>query len=217
MGMENLEEFLKRKKADAEQNKIDWKQKKQQWIMEIENFYNQIQGFLTPLQDKELLSFELEEIKKYEEYLGEYTTNKLYINFPDQKVVIESIGKNIIGAMGRIDMTGENGNIKFLLVDKEAEFPKITVHFSDRLSKGLEKIRETKNPDYVWKIATPPPNVKFIELNEDSFSVALFRGHCRASRRITFSGEHKNIEDIVNFYNLCKNTILKYKENIKKG
>lgn len=36
-------------------------------------------------------------------------------------------------------------------------------------------------------------------------------------RRITFSGEHKNLEDIIDFYNLCKHTLLKYKENIKKG
>jgi hypothetical protein len=36
-------------------------------------------------------------------------------------------------------------------------------------------------------------------------------------RRITFSGENKSLEDIVNFYNLCKSALLKYKENIKKG
>lgn len=173
MGIENLEEFLKRKKEESERNKIDWGQIKQQWMMEIEKFYNQIKGFLAPLQEKGLLSFEWKEVKKYEEYLGEYTTNKLYINFPDQKVVIEPIGKKIIGAMGRIDMTGENGDIKFLLVDKDAESPKITVHFNDERSKGLDKIRPAKNPEYVWKIATPPPNVKFIELNEDSFSDAL--------------------------------------------
>ncbi|NNU93422.1 hypothetical protein ETC01_09280 [Geobacillus sp. NFOSA3] len=173
MGMENLEEFLKRKKKDAEQNKIDWEQRKQQWLAEIAEFYNQVKSFLAPLQEKGLLSLNWEEVKKYEEYLGEYTTNKLYVNFPDQQVVIEPIGKNIIGAMGRIDMVGKNGNITFLLVDKEAESPKIMVHFNDGLSKGLEKIRETKNPEYVWKIATPPPNIKFIDLNKDSFSDAL--------------------------------------------
>ncbi|RDE36269.1 hypothetical protein DV713_01400 [Parageobacillus thermoglucosidasius] len=173
MGMENLEEFLTKKKEQAEKNKIDWEQKKQQWLMEITTFYKQIQSFLTPLQEKGLLSFEWEEVKKYEEYLGEYTTRKLYVNFPDQQVVIEPIGKNIIGAMGRIDMIGKNGNVMFLLVDKEAESPKIMVHFGDGLSKGLEKIRETKNPEYAWKIATPPPNIKFIDLNKDSFSDAL--------------------------------------------
>ncbi|NNU93423.1 hypothetical protein ETC01_09285 [Geobacillus sp. NFOSA3] len=36
-------------------------------------------------------------------------------------------------------------------------------------------------------------------------------------RRITFSGENRNLEDIVSFYNLCKSALLKYKENIKKG
>uniref|UniRef100_C5D7S9 Uncharacterized protein n=1 Tax=Geobacillus sp. (strain WCH70) TaxID=471223 RepID=C5D7S9_GEOSW len=173
MGMENLEEFLKRKKKDAEQNKIDWEQRKQQWLAEIAEFYNQVKAFLAPLQEKGLLSLNWEEVKKYEEYLGEYTTRKLYVNFPDQQVVIEPIGKNIIGAMGRIDMIGKNGNVMFLLVDKEAESPKIMVHFNDGLSKGLEKIRETKNPEYVWKIATPPPNIKFIDLNKDSFSDAL--------------------------------------------
>ncbi|MGG2990375.1 hypothetical protein ABEO46_15620 [Geobacillus stearothermophilus] len=36
-------------------------------------------------------------------------------------------------------------------------------------------------------------------------------------KRITFSGENRNLEDIVSFYNLCKSALLKYKENIKKG
>jgi hypothetical protein len=42
MGIENLEEFLKRKKKDTERNKTNWELKKQQWMIEIEKFYNQI-------------------------------------------------------------------------------------------------------------------------------------------------------------------------------
>ncbi|MBB5326203.1 hypothetical protein HNQ34_003322 [Anoxybacillus tepidamans] len=36
-------------------------------------------------------------------------------------------------------------------------------------------------------------------------------------RRITLSGENKNLEDIIDFYHLCKRALLVYKERIEKG
>ncbi|WP_183256365.1 hypothetical protein [Anoxybacteroides tepidamans] len=173
MGMEHLEQFLKWKKEEAERNQIDREQIKKQWLNEIESFYKQIKSFLAPLQEKQLLSLNWEEIKIQEENLGEYTTKKLHINFPDQKVVVEPVGKYIIGANGRIDMIGKNENVRFLLVDKRAKSPKITVSFDNEMTKALEKIRPLKDTEYAWKIATPPPNIQFIDLNEDSFSDAL--------------------------------------------
>ena len=172
MGIDNLEEFLKKKKKSMEQNKISWEEEKQKWMEQIETFYKQLQSFLNPLQNKGLITIEFEEMIIQEEYFGEYSTKKLNVTFPDQRVVIEPIGNNIIGAMGRIDMIGKTGSLSFLLVDEEADGPKITVDYGNRVLEASGKYKN-RQIVYVWKIVTPPPNVKYIQLNDDSFSDAL--------------------------------------------
>ena len=162
MGLNNLEEFLKRKKESEEQKSISWEEIKLQWLNEIDGFFKQIEAFLVPLKEKGLLSFEREIISIYEEDLGGYDTEKIIIQLPDQKVIIEPIGKGIIGANGRIDMIGHNGSVHFLLVDKDASGPKFSTVIDVNIFEAIE-----------GEIATRAPNLKYIALNEDSFSDAL--------------------------------------------
>ncbi|MGG1655864.1 MULTISPECIES: hypothetical protein [Geobacillus] len=176
MGLEHLEQFLKQKKEERERKQLNREELKKQWLREIESFYRQIEPFLTPLQEKGLLSVKRENIKIQEELLGEYTTEKWQLHFPDQIVMIEPVGKEVIGANGRIDMIGKNETVKFLLVDQQALSPNITVSFPNLPAEAFKKrglLRDKDDIEYAWKIATPPPNIRFLELNEDSFSDAL--------------------------------------------
>ncbi|MFS0644681.1 hypothetical protein [Siminovitchia sp. 179-K 8D1 HS] len=168
MASENLEDLLKRKKKMKEQANIDWQKEKQLWISRINEFYEEIQAFLKPLQEKDLLSFSFEEIQLNEEIIGDYDTKKMIVQFPDQKVVIQPVGRIIIGAKGRMDMIGENGTVKFLLVNKELQRPYYLI--KETVSN---KVNTQPDPELKWKIATPPPNIEYINLNKDSFSNAL--------------------------------------------
>jgi hypothetical protein len=61
------------------------------------------------------------------------------------------------------------GKVKFVLVNKNASTPKINVWI-----KGEQPPKEeAKIIQWDWKIATPPPRIQYINLQQDTFLNAL--------------------------------------------
>ena len=105
-----------------------------------------------------------------EENIGRYEINKMIITMLNQHVTLEPIGSNLIGAYGRIDLKGKKGLVKFVLVPRKFQSPKIIVSIRDgeEVPPLLPKTDESKL-ELVWKIATPAPHVKFIDVDGDAF------------------------------------------------
>jgi hypothetical protein len=77
------------------------------------------------------------------------------------------IGTVLIGSKGRIDMSSSAGEVKFVLVEKDSKDP-------FKFKKSMNDRKKSANSlSLQWKISTSPPSIKFIELNEESFSDAL--------------------------------------------
>ena len=70
----------------------------------------------------------------------------------------------------------ENGQVKLVLVPASSTGVQIKVQI-EQGGKSEEEIQKSKEDngqeEMVWKIATPPPSIKYIELDADSFSDAL--------------------------------------------
>ena len=176
MGLKDLERFLADKKEEkVAVSTIDWKREKLRWLHYIDEFYSRVEEWLVPYKEKDLLQYAFEEITLSEENIGDYKTRRLRLEISNDSVVFEPVGTNLIGAFGRIDMVGKNGTIKFLLVDKYSTGPRISVkiiHANDP-EKTPEVETLKKEIELAWKITVPPPTMKYIDLNEDSFSDAL--------------------------------------------
>lgn len=175
MGFKNLQDFLN---DDKDENEIpfDWEKEKQEWISAVDNLYDSITKWLAPFTsgtDSQIKISLEEKIAKEEEY-GSYVIKKMSIVIKGQQVVLDPIGTMLIGAKGRVDMEGSYGKIRFLLVDKTLKEPRITVRIIDSLHKALEEQKPKEAPiEWGWKIATPPPRVQYIPLNEETFSESL--------------------------------------------
>jgi hypothetical protein len=176
MGKEKFEEYLKTQQ-NTQDKTIDWELKKEEWIKEVETFLEQIKYYFEKYKDivihKQLLTIN-------EEYLGSYKTNKLIVKFNNDTVTFTPIGRNIIGAKGRIDMEGKAGKVKFVLVKESMKEPQVLMkvfYDENKLSEHIEEQNQNnkkmKKEKDVWKISTPPPKIKYLELNEDSFFDAL--------------------------------------------
>lgn len=177
MGKEKFEEYLK-SQQNMKNEPIDWELKKEEWVKDIEVLLNQIKGYFEKYKDN--VSLEEQILSINEEYLGIYATKKLIIKFNNDTVTFTPIGRNIIGAKGRIDMEGKAGKVKFVLVGEHSSSPKITMTIiSNKQEQEAyeQKIKEQeeieKQEKDVWKISTPLPKIKYLELNEDSFFDAL--------------------------------------------
>lgn len=165
MSSKNLEEFLNNSIKKENDKRINWDDEKNQWLKEVNNFYSNVEEWLKPFIDKNQIQVDFKEIDLNEEYIGRYKTKSMYIFISKEKVIIEPIGRLIIGSQGRIDMTGKNGKIRFLLVDENSKGPKIRINIEDS-----ESNEENEDLKLVWKIATPSPDIKFLSLNSDSFA-----------------------------------------------
>jgi len=91
---------LKKKRKDAE---IDWDEQRDVWIKQVDKLYSDIEEWLKVYIDKEYISLSLYEKSLFEEHIGKYSINVLEIDLGEPLVVFRPIGKNVIGADGRVD------------------------------------------------------------------------------------------------------------------
>ena len=172
MGLKDLEKLLTENgDSKSEQIKIDWDAEKHKWLEAVRDFYNDVESWVGKLPN---LKIEYKVHTITEENIGRYEINKMIITMLNQHVTLEPMGSNLIGAYGRIDSKGKKGLVKFVLVPRKFQSPKIIVSIRDgeEVPPLLPKTDESKL-ELVWKIATPAPHVKFIDVDGDAFSDVL--------------------------------------------
>lgn len=175
MGKKVFEEYLKQQDENSTYyNEIDRGEEKQHWLHSLSRLYQTIEGFVKEYKQSGKVSIEYRKKTINEEWIGEYEVNKAIIKFKGQEVVVDPVGTNIIGAKGRVDMKGNQGLARFVLVDENETKPmeNIKIRILDE-AETKEEEQEVRTISWKWKIATPPPQIEYIELTEDSFFDAL--------------------------------------------
>ncbi len=175
MGKREFDAYLKKRRADAETvTQVDWNKKRDDWLQYLADFYNQVERFLGEYRKSGDVTFKYDEKYMQEEFIGQYRARSLRIRIKDKDVVLDPVGTNLIGANGRVDMIGDAGTVRFVLVDKSSNGPglSVPVETQDKPRK-VEGEKETEGIEWAWKIATPPPRIKYIEVNAESFFDAL--------------------------------------------
>ncbi|MDM8514601.1 hypothetical protein QUF76_00245 [Desulfobacterales bacterium HSG16] len=169
MGKRDLDQFIEeRSKRKNEFSGTYWEKQKNEWLEYLSRFYEKVKLWLKDYEDNEMVAYNFVPVDIYEENIGQYKADKLILTIANEQISFEPVGTILIGdAKGRIDMKGKNGTVKFLLVDKDANGSIVKIVVNDEPDKqGVHK-------NLQWKIATPPPSVKYLELNRDSFSDAV--------------------------------------------
>ncbi len=161
MSKKNFDAFLKKHESKKKEEN-NWDEIKREWLDKVREFYSLVHKWLKEYEKQGQAKLKFLPYWLNEEYIGSYETQKLHLKIANQEIVFLPIGTRLFGAKGRIDMEGIAGKVKFLLVDKNATRAGVKV-----------KLYDGKNLDWVWKIATPPPTIQLIELNEESFFDAV--------------------------------------------
>lgn len=177
MSKKDFDEYIKRIRGDKDKKEpveIDWGKKKDEWLRYLGQLYEIIQGFLNDYSKSGDLNISFENKLINEELIGEYKAPRMIIQLNGNSVIFEPIGTNLIGANGRVDMKGTAGTVKFVLVNKDSVKPhiKFTIVISGE-PEPKEQEPDPKGIVWGWKIATPPPGVNYLEINEESFFDSL--------------------------------------------
>ncbi len=114
------------------------------------------------------------DIELNEENIGSYTARQMILRIGRQEITMTPVGTLLIGAKGRVEVVGPAGRTRLLLVDREASGPriKVTVNISDTPEPPTAQAAP-KEVTWVWKITTSPPNIRYIELTQESLFQAL--------------------------------------------
>ena len=167
----SFDDFVNQQIAKEEPS-IDWTQIRDDWIKHLDEFYRQLaEGFLQKYieQGKVHITWITKQIN--EEHIGSYDVKSLEVQIGTIKVRFDPIGTLVLGVKGRVDMHGPHGTVKFVLVPKTDSSP--TIRVIQEVPSGVKDEPELVIEELGWKILTPPPNIKYIELEEESFLSAI--------------------------------------------
>ena len=165
-----FEDFVNQQAAKVDSSG-DWIQERDNWIERLSEFYQLAESFLSRYVDEGKIQISRFPKHINEEFIGSYEVPSLEVQIGAVKVRFDPIGTYLIGAKGRVDMHGPHGSVKFVLVPKPASAPTIRV-----VEREVPNKKAGANPvltQWAWKISTTPPNISYIELEEESFLSAI--------------------------------------------
>lgn len=170
MSKVTLEKFIKTSKIKAEDEIVNWQKVKDKWLDRLNSLYKMIESWLAPFIEDGSVIVRYGTINISEENIGIYKARTMVLKVANEEAALTPVGTLIIGALGRVDLEGKYNIIKLLLARKNAKGISIKVKEFGQVEESIPNDKEIS-----WKIATPPPSIKFIELTEDSFSDALLK------------------------------------------
>ncbi len=152
----------------------DWEARKEQWLQAVDGLYAQVEGWLDEYIQALAVVCEREPRELVEDSLGRYRIDALKIGCQGIDVILDPIGANILGAYGRVDLAGPAGSLRLLLVSAGSGGPRVR---NDRASDKVAEARPVQEPSPaaapVFKLATDPPAVKYLDLDQELFLDAL--------------------------------------------
>lgn len=107
-------EFVERKTALAKSEKaVDWDKRKADWLRELEELYVRMEDHLKPYAGD--IEIERKPIQLREDDLGTYGAEELILTIGYDKIVAKPIGTRLVGAIGRVDLSGPRTTLKIVL------------------------------------------------------------------------------------------------------
>ena len=165
-------EFVERKTAQAKSEKtVDWDKRKADWLRELEELYVSMEGHLKPFARE--IVIERKPIQLWEDDLGSYDAEKLMFTIGHDKIVAKPIGTILIGARGRVDLSGPRTTLKIVLLgDRGSTQTKQTE--ADRVAEDSRNFKVSgKVEDAGWYITRKPPERSVVPFSAESFREAI--------------------------------------------
>jgi hypothetical protein len=174
-GIDDFDAFVKRQQtASAGEDRVDWAKERDDWLGHLKQLYDQTESFLAPYISSGEIKHDYRDIPLNEENIGSYTARQMILKIGRQEITMTPVGTFLIGAKGRVDVVGPAGRTRFVLVDSKASGPtlKATVNIGGKPERPVV-VSQPGKINWVWKIATNPPTIQYIELTQESLFQAL--------------------------------------------
>lgn len=95
----------------------NWEERKLRWVGRVERLYEDIRSWLGPLLSDERIQIQTKETTLHEDKIGNYKIPTQFIHFGDEVLKLSPKGTLILGAAGRVDVSGPNGRAMLLVIE----------------------------------------------------------------------------------------------------
>jgi hypothetical protein len=174
MDNKTFDEFVRgQQENEAYAALVNWDKKRDEWLDHLDRLYSKIESFLSKYVSSGQVRYEYRPIELNEEHIGSYSAKQMVLRIGRQEVDLVPIGTRLIGAKGRVNVSGPAGKAQILLVDGKAPgaadvFFRTKVGVGGRLLAPSESAEEPQT-EWEWKILTRPPERRFIALTQETF------------------------------------------------
>jgi hypothetical protein len=143
------------------------------WQTSVGELYAAIESYLAEQVSRGTVRFTYTDIELNENYIGTYGLQKLLIEIGTQHIRLVPVGTIVIGGRGRVDVIGSVGSSRLILIDEAVRRPedliRVKIHPDPEEGSESSPAVAAVEKNYVWKIATSPPAVRFTSLDKGSF------------------------------------------------
>jgi hypothetical protein len=175
MSKSDFDEFVKRQQAEQQEAAVTFDPKEQldQWLGFLDALYKEITSYLRTYIESGAAQVEYRNITLNEDFIGAYAAQQMILKIGRSTVTFTPIGTGLIGAKGRVDVQGPAGKATLILVNKLAtsarSLIRVTITKPGDPPPPLPSAEAIRQIEWAWKISTPPPDVNFIELTQETF------------------------------------------------
>ena len=174
MSKSDFDAFVKRQQTEQQEAAaFDPKEQLNEWLGYLDALYKQIAGYLQTYITSGAAQIEYRDIPLNEEFIGIYTAREMILKIGRSTVTFTPIGTMLIGTKGRVDVQGPVGTARLSLVNKQVttarQLVRVTVRRPGDPPPAPPSPEAIKQIEWAWKISTPPPEMKFIELTQETF------------------------------------------------
>ena len=174
MAEQEFSEFVRRKTEQVKaEEAVDWAKRRAEWLQELEDLFARMEGHLKPYTRAGEIQIERTPIQLREDHLGTYDAKKLTFKIGREKIVAKPIGTLLIGASGRVDLSGSRKTIKIVLLARGGPVLTTKVKAGGVTEESSRSMVRGDVDEAGWYIETPPPESVVVAFSEDSFRDAI--------------------------------------------
>lgn len=175
----DFDEFVKRQQEEAAaaqaEPPFDADSELKTWLDRLNSLYQELSTYLSEYVQAGSVSHQLQDINLEEDFSGTYVAKMMLVRIGLKQIRIVPIGTMLIGSRGRVDIVGEAGRSRLVLINSKITNPRqlVQVQIVDPSRPPQKKAARREEIEWVWKIVSAPPSSAFLELTKETFFNAL--------------------------------------------
>ena len=176
MAEQEFSEFIRRKTARNQSESgevIDWAARRAVWLRELDELYGSMEDHLKPYTQAGEIQIDRVRIQLSEDHIGTYDVDKLTFKIGREKIVAKPIGTLLIGARGRVDLSGSRKTLKIVLLAKGGPVLTTKIGHGEVTEESSHPMVRGEVDKAGWYIETPPPESVVVAFCADSFRDAI--------------------------------------------